>query len=99
MDELDLVRIFKALADKTRQDILELISQEEMNVTDICSEFHVSQPTVSHHLHILKDCGLIDYRKEGKNIYYYIKQEVMDDAFGRVVKKMRIRIVRKSEDG
>lgn len=98
MDEHDLVRIFKALADKTRQDILELISREEMNVTDICSEFHVSQPTVSHHLHILKDCGLIDYRKEGKKIYYCVKREVMDDAFGRVVKKMRVRIVRKSED-
>ena len=95
MDEYDLVRIFKALADKTRQDILELLGEEEMNVTDICSEFRVSQPTVSHHLHILKNSGLVDYRKDGKNIYYYVKQEVVNDVFGRVVKKMHIRIVRK----
>ena len=94
MREYDLVRIFKALADKTRQDILELLGEEEMNVTDICSEFRVSQPTVSHHLHILKDCDLVDYRKDGKNIYYYVKQEVVNDIFGCVVKKMHIRIVR-----
>lgn len=95
MEEYDLVRIFKALADKTRQDILELLGQEEMNVTEICSEFKISQPTVSHHLHILRNSDLVDYRKEGKNIYYYVKQEVVNDVFGRVVKKMRIKIIKK----
>jgi ArsR family transcriptional regulator len=98
MPEHDLVRIFKALADKTRQDILELLGEEdEMNVTDICAEFDISQPTVSHHLQILKNCDLVAYRKEGKNIYYYVKQEVVDDIFGHVVKKMHIRIVRKKQ--
>ena len=95
MEEYDLVKIFKALADKTRQDILELLGEEEMNVTDICSEFRISQPTVSHHLHILKNCNLVDFRKEGKNIYYYVKQEIMNDVFGTVVRKMHIRIVKK----
>ena len=59
MVDYDLVKIFKALADKTRQDILELLGEEEMNVTDICSEFEISQPTVSHHLNILKNCHLV----------------------------------------
>lgn len=95
MAEYDLVKIFKALADKTRQDILELLSEEELNVSDICSEFDISQPTVSHHLQILKNCDLVDYRKDGKNIYYYVKQEIVNDVFGRVVKKMRIKIIKK----
>jgi DNA-binding transcriptional ArsR family regulator len=95
MDEYDLVKIFKALADRTRQEIMELLAETEMNVTDICSEFNISQPTVSHHLHILKNCDLVATRKEGKNIYYYVRQEIVNDVFGRVVKKMHIRIVRK----
>ena len=92
MTESDLVKIFKALADKTRQDIMELLSEKEMNVTDICAEFRTTQPTISHHLQILRNCHLVDCRKDGKTIYYYVKKEIMRDAFGRVVRKMRIEI-------
>ena len=95
MAEYDLVRIFKALADQTRQDIIELLGDEEMNVTDICSEFDISQPTVSHHLNILKNCHLVDHRRAGKNVYYYVKREVITEVFGHVVRKMQIKIVRK----
>ncbi len=98
MVDYDLVRIFKALADKTRQDILEMLGEEEMNVSSICSAFHISQPTISHHLQILKNCDLVNYRKEGKNIYYYVRQEVVNDVFGRVIKKMHIRVIKKSEE-
>ncbi|MBD3426469.1 MAG: metalloregulator ArsR/SmtB family transcription factor [Candidatus Omnitrophica bacterium] len=92
-----MVKIFKALADKTRQDIVGLLAEEEMNVTDICSEFNITQPTVSHHLHILKNCDLVDTRKDGKNVYYCLRQEIVDEAFGRIVKKMHIKIVRKKK--
>lgn len=93
--EYNLVKIFKALADETRQEILELLGGHEMNVSDICAEFNTSQPTISHHLHILKNSKLIDSRKDGKNIYYYVKQEVVNDVFGTVIRRMRIRIERK----
>ena len=95
MDENEIIKIFKALADRTRQDILELLVGDEMNVTDICSEFGVSQPTVSHHLQILKNCKLVGYRKQGKNIYYYVRSDVVVGAFGHVSRKMRIRIIKK----
>lgn len=98
MNDNDLVKIFKALADKTRQDILEMLAEHEKNVSDICTEFHTTQPTISHHLHILRNCGLVDSRKEGKNIYYYVRQEVVDEVFGGVViRKMHVKIIRKSE--
>ncbi len=97
MREYDLVKIFKALADKTRQDIIEMLADEEMNVTDICEAFKISQPTVSHHLHILKESELVNTRKEGKNVYYYVRKEIMRDAFGRVVEKMHIEVRREPE--
>jgi DNA-binding transcriptional ArsR family regulator len=95
MEDRDFVRIFKALADKTRQDILELLGEDERNVSDICSVFKTSQPTISHHLQILKNSNLVDSRKEGKNIYYFVRQETFRDAFGGIVRKMRIRVVKK----
>jgi ArsR family transcriptional regulator, arsenate/arsenite/antimonite-responsive transcriptional repressor len=95
MDENDVIKILKALADKTRQDILELLVGDEMNVTDICSEFGVSQPTVSHHLQILRNCKLVGCRKQGKNIYYFVRRDIVGDVLGQVSRKMRIRIVLK----
>lgn len=94
MPEVDLVEIFKALADRTRQDIMELLASGEKNVTDICAEFDISQPTVSHHLRILKNCDLLAMRKEGKNVYYCVRQEIVDTVFGTFVKKIQIRVVK-----
>lgn len=84
--------MFKALADETRQRILELLSEDEMNVTDICDEFETTQPTISHHLQILKNCDLVDTRKQGKKIYYYVNKEVVEDAFGNIIERFHIRI-------
>ncbi|MDD4956243.1 MAG: metalloregulator ArsR/SmtB family transcription factor [Candidatus Omnitrophica bacterium] len=97
MTEYDLVKIFKALADKTRQEILDMLGADEKSVNDICAEFNISQPTISHHLHILKNCDLVDYRKQGKHIYYYVRREIINDVFGNVIRKMRIDIVRDGE--
>ena len=87
-----LIRLFKALSDETRHKIFELLCNEEMNVTDICEEFHVSQPTISHHLHILKNSDLVETRKEGKMIYYYVNKEVINDVFGNVIERYHIEI-------
>ncbi|MBF0215510.1 MAG: helix-turn-helix transcriptional regulator [Candidatus Omnitrophica bacterium] len=92
-----MVRIFKALSDRTRQDILELLVSDEMNVTDICASFKTSQPTISHHLQILKSCYLVDSRKDGKEIYYFVREDVVRDVFGAFFKKMRIDVVAKTD--
>jgi DNA-binding transcriptional ArsR family regulator len=90
MIQYDLVKVFKALADKTRQDIIELLCEKELNVTDICSEFNISQPTVSHHLQILRNCDLIISRKEGKMTFYSVRKKVMNEVFSIVIRKMHI---------
>lgn len=73
--------LFKALADQTRQEILHMLKEHEMNVTEICKAFErMTQPTISHHLHILRSCDLVDTRREGKLIYYFLREDVLKEG-------------------
>ena len=68
----------KAIADETRQKIMGLICCRELCVSDLVEKLgNVSQPTVSHHLQILKGAGLVDSRREGKQVYYTLRQEAI----------------------
>ncbi len=63
-------QIFHALSDKTRLKILELIKDKEFCVSDICKHFDMSQPSISHHLDILKRADLVKSYKKGREVYY-----------------------------
>ena len=65
----------KALADETRQKIMSLCCCEWLNVGDIVAALDVSQPTVSHHLALLKAANLVRVRREGKQTFYTLNQE------------------------
>ena len=68
-----MAEIFKSFADPTRLMILKLLSENEsMCVCKIIEELKKPQPTISHHLNILKKSGLIKARKEGTWNHYYI---------------------------
>ncbi|ABO34453.1 metalloregulator ArsR/SmtB family transcription factor [Methanococcus maripaludis] len=68
-----MAEVFKAFADPTRLMILELLSENEsMCVCKIIDELKKPQPTISHHLNILKKSGIIKARKEGTWNHYYI---------------------------
>lgn len=67
---IELAPIFKALGDNTRLRILELLSCGELCACDILESFQITQPTLSYHMKILTDCGLVDSRKEGQWIRY-----------------------------
>ncbi len=62
--------IFQALSDPTRQKILTLLSKKEMCVTEIGKHFRMTQPSISHHLDILKRGGLVVNQKRGKEVFY-----------------------------
>jgi len=85
--EIDCVDFCKALADETRQAILQMLLQGEKCVTDLVESFSMSQPTISHHLNILKGVGLVSSRKEGKRVYYRINQENVTECCGMLVAK------------
>ena len=70
----------KALADETRQKIMSLCCCKWLSVGEIVDELNVSQPTVSHHLSILRSAGLVDSRREGKQVFYSLNQEKIADA-------------------
>ena len=79
------VEFAKALADPTRQHIMREICCKEMSVNDIVERVGVSQPTVSHHLAILRDAGLVRTREEGKHTYYTLNQERVVICCGELV--------------
>lgn len=65
----------KALSDSTRQKIMGLLCCQWLNVSDIVERLDVTQPTVSHHLGILRSAGLVDVRRDGKQVFYTLNQE------------------------
>jgi ArsR family transcriptional regulator len=67
----DIVQLFKLLADETRIRILSYLQQtDELNVRELCKLLRQRQPSVSHHLALLKTAGLIDMRRDGKHNFY-----------------------------
>lgn len=60
----------RAMADENRQRILALLQQGEMSVSELVAHFSVTQPTISHHLAILRRARLVTVRRCGKQIYY-----------------------------
>src|SRR6478752_7087609 len=79
--ELDpLVGLFRLLSDKTRMNILMLLSKGERNVTSLCEELGLPQPTVSHHLGLLRMSNLIGNRRNGKQVFYGLNGNVDGDS-------------------
>lgn len=78
--QIDSVEFAKALADATRQKIMRLCCCQWLNVGEIVAALEVSQPTVSHHLSILRSAGLVDVRREGKQVFYTLNQDKMAEA-------------------
>lgn len=68
-------RLFKALADENRLHILELLQGGERCACVLLENLHLSQPTLSHHMKILCDAGLVTGRKEGKWVYYTLNRD------------------------
>ena len=71
--------LFKALNDKTRREILELLRTGDMTAGEIADKFSISKPSISHHLDLLRQAGLVHSVKEGQFINYSLNTTVMDE--------------------
>jgi ArsR family transcriptional regulator len=71
---IDTVTFAKALADETRQKIMALCCCRLLSVGDIVAALDVAQPTVSHHLKVLKNAGLVSSVRQGKQVFYTLDQ-------------------------
>ena len=77
----------KAIADETRQKIMSECCCCWLSVNEIVEKVDVSQPTVSHHLAILRDAGLVHIREEGKQTFYSLNQERVAVCCGQIMLK------------
>lgn len=84
---IDSVTFAKAIADGTRQHIMQLLCCEWLCVNDVVDKLggSVTQPTVSHHLSILRDAGLVAVRREGKQVFYSLNQEAVAICCGEIL--------------
>lgn len=73
---------FKALSDPTRREILQLLKDNPLTAGEIAAQFDTSAATISHHLSILRDAGLVSDEKRGKYISYELNMSVVDEILG-----------------
>ena len=71
--------LFKALGDPTRRKIIELLRKRDMNAGEIADYFSISKPSISHHLDLLKQAGIVIAIKEGQFINYSLNTTVFDE--------------------
>ncbi|MEU9643846.1 metalloregulator ArsR/SmtB family transcription factor [Streptomyces sp. NPDC048188] len=82
---VDLAKVFKALGDPVRLRLLSIIASRaggEVCVCDLTPAFDLSQPTISHHLKLLRQAGLIDCERRGTWVYYWLLPETTDRLAG-----------------
>ena len=73
--------VFQAIADPIRRDIIALLAEETLTVNSIAENFDISRPAISKHLKILKECEIIDYKKDGRERYCFIQPKNLIPAF------------------
>jgi len=72
-------KAFKALADPTRREILNLLRRGEMTAGDLAERFDMTKPSMSHHFAVLKDADLLTSRRDGQQIWYGLNTTVVQD--------------------
>jgi ArsR family transcriptional regulator len=77
METIDTASICKALGDANRLKIVQTLSGCEKCACVILEALNISQPTLSHHMKILRDCGLVNVRKAGKWCYYSLNCDTL----------------------
>lgn len=72
-----MTKVFKALSDKTRLEILRLLEHRPCTVGEIVDQFTLSQPTISRHLAVLKEADLVIDQRRGQNVVYRLNDEAL----------------------
>ena len=71
--------LIKALNDPTRRRILEMLRQRDLTAGEIAEAFDMTKPSISHHLDLLKQAGLVLADKQGQFVHYSLNTSVLDD--------------------
>jgi len=77
--------LFKALNDETRRQIVELLKEKDMNAGEIAERFHISKPSISHHLDILRQANLVISEKKGQFVEYSLNTTILEDLLNWIL--------------
>jgi DNA-binding transcriptional ArsR family regulator len=72
--EEKILEAISSITDKTRLQIIYFLGNKRLCVNEIASNFKLSRPAISHHLKVLKNCGIIQNEKVGQETYYYLER-------------------------
>ena len=87
MNTIDVAVICKALGDSNRLQIIQMLADGEKCGCKLLEAFEITQPTLSHHMKILCECGLVTARKEGKWQHYSLNCEILQE-FKRFIESL-----------
>lgn len=76
---------FKALQDETRRSILEMLRERDLTASEIAGAFSMKAPSISYHLDLLRQAGLVSSRKEGQFVTYSLETTVLYESLGWIL--------------
>ncbi|HET9223824.1 MAG TPA: autorepressor SdpR family transcription factor [Roseiflexaceae bacterium] len=83
-------RTLAALADPTRRAILQMLNERDMTAGEISARFHISAPSVSHHLNVLKQAELVRSERNGQTIVYSLNSTVVQEFLQQLLQFFNI---------
>lgn len=72
--------VFQAIADPTRREIIQMLSQQSLNLNSVAEQFDISRPAISKHIRILTECGLVTIRQQGRERYCEAKLQRLNEV-------------------
>ena len=87
-------QMFFAMGEGNRLKILELLMEEELCVSEICKRFNITQPSISHHLDILKRAGLVKSKKRGREVFYSFNRDAIVECCGEQFSLFNLKIMK-----
>ncbi|MFC4634168.1 autorepressor SdpR family transcription factor [Dokdonia ponticola] len=78
-------KLFKALNDETRREILQLLKEKDLTAGEIAESFDISKPSISHHLDLLKQANLVSSVKKGQYVTYSLNTTILEEVMQWII--------------
>ena len=78
-------KLFKALNDETRREILQLLKEKDLTAGEIAESFDISKPSISHHLDLLKQANLVSRVQKGQYVTYSLNTTILEEVMQWII--------------
>jgi ArsR family transcriptional regulator len=83
-------RVYEALAHPTRREILALLREDDLTAGQIAEHFPIAKPTLSGHLRVLREAGLIEGERNGTSITYHLHLSLLENALAALMQRLQL---------